>query len=86
MKKKLVLSMAAVFLALVIRRYASIGLPIGYDKYAYFTAARYYADAIRRHQWERVPEVSFSCEHPALAKVIFGAVLAKFPFDQMAEN
>jgi len=86
MKKKLVLSMAEVFLTLVLRWYASIGLLTDYDKCIYFTAARYCADAIRRHQLERVPDVSFSYEHPALTKKIFGAIIAKFPSDQMVEN
>jgi hypothetical protein len=79
MKKKLVLSMAAVLLALVLRWYASIGLPTDYDKCVYFPAVQYYTDSVRRDPSERIPNVTFSYEHSALAKMGFRTVLAKFP-------
>jgi hypothetical protein len=81
MNKKLALTLTAVILALVLRWYASINLPTDYDESVYFTAARYYADAIRTREWNRIPEITFNYEHPGFAKLLYGAVLANFPSD-----
>ncbi len=81
MKKKLILSLTAVCLALVLRWYASISLPTDYDEAVYYTAARYYADAFRTQQWTLIPAITFNYEHPPLAKILYGAVLAHFPSD-----
>jgi hypothetical protein len=81
MRKKVVFALAVTISALLLRWYASITLPTDYDEPVYYTAARYYADALRKGQLERIPEVTYNYEHPILAKLIYGTVLSWVPSD-----
>ncbi|TRZ53032.1 hypothetical protein D4S03_02520, partial [bacterium] len=81
MKKKIFLALTAAIMALLLRWYAAISLPTDYDEPVYYTAARYYADAIRTNQLTRIPQVTYNYEHPALAKLAYGAVLSWLPSD-----
>ncbi len=81
MKKKVAFALAAAILALLLRWFASITLPTDYDEPVYYTAARFYADAIRKGQPGRIPEISYNYEHPALVKLAYGTVLSWLPSD-----
>lgn len=81
MKKKLFFAIAVVLFALVLRLYAAVLLPTDYDEPVYFTAARYYAHAIQKDELEKIPAVDFNYEHPALAKIVYGAALSVLPYD-----
>jgi hypothetical protein len=79
MKSKWIYITAVVLGALFLRWYASLLLPIDYDEPVYYTAARYYADAIRTGQPEKIPGIPFNYEHPGLVKLVYGSVLSLLP-------
>ena len=63
-------------IALCARMRAAALLPIDYDEDDYLRAAQLYAEVVRERDWRRLPEVTFCHEHPALAKLAFGAAIA----------
>ena len=81
MKKKALFVLGVSILAFLLRWYASNSLPIDYDEPVYYTAARFYADAIRTGHRDRIPQVDYNYEHPALAKLVYGTVLSLLPPD-----
>lgn len=81
MKKKISMAAVAIILAFCLRLYAALNLPTDYDEPVYYTAARYYADAIRTGRLDQIPEIPFNYEHPLLAKIVYGAVLSILPSD-----
>jgi len=81
MRKKIFLALTAAVLALLLRWYAAISLPTDYDEPVYFTAARYYEDAIRTGHLDRIPQVTYNYESPALVKLVYGTVLSWLPSD-----
>jgi hypothetical protein len=81
MKKRWLMVLTAVLMALALREYATVRLPTDYDESVYFTAARYYADAIRNRDWIRIPKVAANYENPVLMKTVYGVVLSQFPSD-----
>lgn len=81
MKKKLLFAVIVVLLGLGLRLYAAVLLPTDYDEPVYYTAARYYAHAFQKDEPEKIPAVEFNYEHPALAKIVYGATLSILPYD-----
>ncbi|HEX7973851.1 MAG TPA: NBR1-Ig-like domain-containing protein [Anaerolineales bacterium] len=83
MIKKLALIILIGILALFLRWYASVSLSIDYDEPTYYKAASAYATAFRTGQPGQILQYSFNYEHPILAKLIYGAVLAVLPPDNL---
>ena len=70
-------------LALFLRWYAAVSLPTDYDEPLYYKAAHAYAAAIRIHQPDQILQYSYNFEHPVLAKLVYGVVLAYLSPDNM---
>src|SRR3990172_8303739 len=83
MIKKIAIVLAIGILALFLRWYAAVSLPTDYDEPLYYKAAQAYADAIRCHQPGQILGYSYNLEHPVLAKLVYGFVLAYLPPDNM---
>ena len=64
-----------VLLAVLLRAWAVMRLPIDFDEPAYLEAAFGYADAIRSGDWNAVSDYAGNREHPALVKVLYGLVI-----------
>jgi ABC-type sugar transport system permease subunit len=54
-------------------------LPIDYDEDDYLRAGQQVADAIREGNWSALTGLNYRPEHPPLAKLVYGAVLAGLP-------
>jgi hypothetical protein len=63
-----------VLLAMLLRAWAVMRLPIDYDEPTYLEAAFDYAEAIRAGDWNAVIDYAGNREHPALVKVLYGLV------------
>ncbi|MGD8904051.1 MAG: hypothetical protein PVI67_10840, partial [Anaerolineae bacterium] len=64
-----------VLLAVLLRAWAVMRLPIDFDEPTYLEAAFGYADAIRSGDWNAVIDYAGNREHPALVKVLYGLVV-----------
>ncbi|MBN1660378.1 MAG: transcriptional regulator [Anaerolineae bacterium] len=64
-----------VLLALLLRGWAVMRLPIDFDEPTYLEAASAYADAIRAGDWNGVIDYQGNREHPALVKLLYGVVV-----------
>jgi hypothetical protein len=64
-----------VLLALLLRAWAVMRLPIDYDEPTYLQAAFDYARAIQAGDWDAVIDYAGNREHPALVKVLYGLVV-----------
>jgi hypothetical protein len=67
--------LAILLLALLLRGWAVMRLPIDYDEPTYLEAAFDYARAIRAGDWNGVIDYAGNREHPALVKVLYGLVV-----------
>ena len=70
---------AVVAIALGLRLRAVQKLPIDYDEDDYLRAGQQYAAAIVAGDWGEFTRENYRPEHPALAKIAYGAVLAAMP-------
>lgn len=61
-----------VLLALVVRAWAALMLPIDADEPVYLDAGHAYAQALRAGDWNAVSDYQGNREHPALVKVLYG--------------
>ena len=78
---------AIVIVGLATRMRAVALLPIDFDEDDYLRAAQLYASIIRKGSWHELPNVSFTSEHPALAKLLYGLILATLPpADEIPEH
>ena len=64
-----------VLLAVLLRAWAVMRLPIDFDEPTYLEAAFGYADAIRSGDWSAVIDYAGNREHPALVKVLYGLLI-----------
>lgn len=64
-----------VLLALLLRGWAVMRLPIDFDEPTYLEAASGYADALRSGDWNAVIDYEGNREHPALVKLLYGLVV-----------
>lgn len=62
-------------LALLLRSWAVMRLPIDFDEPTYLEAATHYADALRAGDWNAVIDYEGNREHPALVKLLYGVVV-----------
>ncbi len=75
-----ILSIVVVTLiALMLRLRAVDRLPIDYDEDDYLRAGQQYAAAIQEGDWGALTQLNYRPEHPPLAKLVYGAVLATLP-------
>lgn len=69
--------LAVVVLAVLLRAWAVLGLPVDYDEPMYLGAGYDYAAAIRAGDWGAVIDYEQNREHPPLSKLLYaGVVLA----------
>jgi 4-amino-4-deoxy-L-arabinose transferase-like glycosyltransferase len=61
-----------VLVALVLRGWAVLRLPLDFDEPIYLQAGFDYADALRHGDWEAVIDYEGTREHPALVKLLYG--------------
>ena len=61
-------------LAVLLRAWAVMRLPIDFDEPTYLEAAFDYADALRAGDWNAIIDYAGNREHPALVKVLYGLV------------
>ena len=66
-------------LALALREWAAWRLPVDFDEPTYFTAAASFAGAARAGDLPRFLDADTAAEHPALAKLVYAAVLLTRP-------
>jgi hypothetical protein len=69
--------LAVLAVALFLRLWAALQLPVDFDEPVYMEAAEGYAEAIRAGDWNAVIDYPGNREHPPLVKIIYGlAILA----------
>ena len=68
-----------ILIAAGVRLHAVDRLPIDYDEDDYMRAGQLYAAAIRSGDWAAFTQTNYRPEHPPLAKIAFGIVLAALP-------
>ena len=68
-----------VLVAATVRLQAVDRLRIDYDEDDYLRAGQLYAEAIRTGDWAAFTDSNYRPEHPPLAKIAFGVVLAALP-------
>jgi hypothetical protein len=66
-------------LALILRWRAVVMLPVDYDEPIYMDAAARYAAAIRARDWNQVPSIRHTIEHPAVVKVVYALGILIWP-------
>jgi hypothetical protein len=71
----LLVLVAVVLLAALLRGWASLRLPLDYDEPVYLQAGFEYARALRAGNWDGVIDYVANQEHPALVKLLYGLVL-----------
>lgn len=71
--------LAITLLALGLRLAVSARLPAAYDEPVYYNVGQAYAEALREGDWARIPQLDENYEHPALFKLLYGAVMAPKP-------
>jgi hypothetical protein len=64
-----------ILLALLLRGWAVMRLPIDFDEPTYLEAATHYAEALRAGDWDGVIDYQGNREHPALVKLLYGMVV-----------
>jgi len=64
-----------VLLALLLRGWAVMRLPLDFDEPTYLEAATDYATALRAGDWNRIVDYEGNREHPALVKLLYGLVV-----------
>ncbi len=62
-----------VLLALIVRGWAALMLPVDADEPVYLDAGYAYAQALRAGDWNAVADYQGVSEHPALVKVLYGS-------------
>lgn len=72
-------ALAIAALALGLRLTVSGRLPAAYDEPVYYNVGQAYAGALRAGDWARIPHLDENYEHPALFKLLYGAVMAPQP-------
>ena len=76
-------AVAAVLLVVLVAagtRVAAVDrLKIDYDEDDYLRAGQLYAEAIRTGDWAAFTDTNYRPEHPPLAKIVYGVVLAALP-------
>ncbi|MFN2226915.1 MAG: transcriptional regulator, partial [Anaerolineae bacterium] len=66
---------AIVLLALLLRAWAVMRLPLDFDEPTYLEAASDYAAALRAGDWRAIVDYEGNREHPALVKLLYGLVV-----------
>jgi len=69
--------LAIVLVALLLRAWAVLRLPVDYDEPVYLQAGLDYARALRAGDWNGIIDYAQNREHPALVKVLYGLVLLR---------
>jgi hypothetical protein len=72
----LIVLVLAVLVALGLRLRAVDRLPIDFDEDDYLLAGQHYAQAIREKDWGEIVNYEYNLEHPPLAKLTYGLILA----------
>ncbi len=72
----LIFLVLAVLVALGLRLRAVDQLPIDFDEDDYLLAGQHYAQAIREKDWGEIVNYEYNLEHPPLAKLTYGLILA----------
>lgn len=72
----LIVLVLAVLVALGLRLRAVDRLPIDFDEDDYLLAGQHYAQAIREKDWGEILNYEYNLEHPPLAKLTYGLILA----------
>lgn len=86
-KIKLLLVLATFLTALAGRWYALQRLPIGVDEPKYLNTSLVYANFMRQGDWKGAAWYDENAEHPAFAKLVYGAALLFVtPMDQIQEK
>jgi hypothetical protein len=76
-----------VLLAAALRLYAARRLDVDYDEPVYLSAAVEYARALRQGDFKMLAWSEHTYEHPALQKILYGAVLlTQPPLDRLPDN
>jgi hypothetical protein len=68
--------LAIVLVALVVRGWAVLRLPVDFDEPIYLQAGLDYAEAFRAGDWAAVIDYEGTREHPALVKVLYGVTVS----------
>jgi len=66
-------------LAVVLRGWAVLGLPIDYDEDDYLRAGQQYAQGLQSGDLSVFTRENYRTEHPPLVKIVYGATLAMLP-------
>ena len=74
-KRRWAILASIVLLALLLRGWAVMRLPIDFDEPTYLEAAFDYADALRAGDWDGIIDYEGNREHPALVKLLYGLVV-----------
>jgi ABC-type sugar transport system permease subunit len=87
--RRLVAAAAVLLVVLVaagVRLHAVDRLKIDYDEDDYLRAGQIYAEAIRTGDWGVFTDTNYRPEHPPLAKIAYGVVLAALPPAQLVPD
>ncbi|MGA9349461.1 MAG: ABC transporter permease subunit [Anaerolineae bacterium] len=76
---RIVAIIVVTLIALELRLRAVDLLPIDYDEDDYLRAGQQYAAAIQEGDWGALAQLNYRPEHPPLAKLVYGVVLAGLP-------
>jgi len=75
--KRIRVALVALILLLGLAQRVSLAcsLPVDADEPVYSWAASYYAGLMARGEWEQIPQYTYTLEHPAFVKLLYGLAL-----------